>query len=121
MIKLTANNEVKIQAEIKAVEGKARERKITVSDIKKELENLEKKLRIAKKALEGTIVVIDCNAQAFPNAYHGTPVSTIFRAKFFRGTWQINEIFRGPCSSKTADITLSETAKVAFLEVNSKY
>ena len=53
---------------IKAAEGKSRARTITTKDVVVELSKIEERLGITKKALDGTKVCLDINAQHFANA-----------------------------------------------------
>lgn len=73
--------------------------------------------KIAKKALEGTEVVIDCNAQTFPNAYKGIPESTFFSCCYHSGKWQVTAFWRGRTVSprQGIKITLSDSAKAAII------
>lgn len=73
--------------------------------------------KIAKKALEGTEVVIDCNAQTFPNAYKYVPESTFFSARYHSGKWQVTAFWRGRTASprQGIKITLSDSAKAAII------
>lgn len=108
-----------LQEAIKEAEGKARERKLNYHDIFYYLEKVEKKLSITKKALEGTEVVVNSNAQDFPKAYKWTPESTFFDAIFLRGTWRVTRIYRDTCGNKHVKINLSETAKEAIITNNT--
>ncbi len=104
-----------LNAAIKEAEGKARERKLHYYDIFSYLEKVEQKLSITKKAMEGTEVVINVNAQDFPKAYKWIPESTFFDAIFLRGTWRITRIYRDKCGNVPGLIKLSETAKKAII------
>ena len=119
-IKFTKNNEEKLKVIIAGVEGKARERLLCLTDINTALEKVEKHLNIKKKALEGTEIYVDVNAQSFPNAYRYIPYSTNFKAKYRKGTWLISDITRSECTERYVLIILPETAKVALLERMSK-
>ena len=119
-IKFTKNNEEKLKVIIAGVEGKARERLLCLTDINTALEKVEKHLNIKKKALEGTEIYVDVNAQSFPNAYKYIPYSTNFKAKYRKGTWLISDITRSECTERYVLIILPETAKVALLERMSK-
>ena len=89
-------------------------RKIDVEDIIDDLIEINDYLDISKKAMKGTTVHVDHNAQTFPNAYKGTPESTQFRAEF-TSAWFITDISRDTCTRRKYNLQLSETAKEAYL------
>ena len=89
-------------------------RKIDVKDIVDDLIAINDYLGITKKAMKGTTVHVDHNAQAFPGAYKGTPESTQFTAEF-TSAWFITDISRDTCTRRKYDLKLSETAKEAYL------
>ena len=89
-------------------------RKIDVKDIIDDLIAINDYLGISKKAMKGTTVHVDHNAQAFSGAYKGTPESTQFRAEF-TSAWFITDISRDTCTRRKYSLQLSETAKEAYL------
>ena len=113
----------KIQPALDEAQKGARARTIDFSDMLYALGNAEKIIhganwhKITKKALEGTEVVIDCNAQTFPNAYKGIPESTFFSCRFHSGKWQVTAFWRGRTASprQGIKITLSDAAKAAII------
>lgn len=113
----------KIQPALDEAQKGARARTIDFSDMLYALGNAEKIIhganwhKIAKKALEGTEVVIDCNAQTFPNAYKGIPESTFFACRYHSGKWQVTAFWRGRTASprQGIKITLSDAAKAAII------
>lgn len=117
-IKLTEGNESKITAVIDEVQSKSRVRTISIVDIKLALEHIENETRVTKKALEGTTVLVDENAQHFPNTYKGKPQSTHFTARYSKGNWYITDIFRGDTftNARRFRVNLSDTAKQAVLD-----
>ena len=113
---LNAKNMDKIAAEIKHAEGKSTARTITAGEIKTTCEKIEKNLKITKKALNGTSVVVDICAQSFPHAYKFVPESTHFKAAYKNGAWRITNIYRAACSYPEVHLTLTESAKIAIFE-----
>lgn len=113
----------KIQPALDEVQKGARARTIDFGDMLYALGNAEKIIhgagwhKIAKKALEGTEVVIDCNAQTFPNAYKGIPESTFFSCRYHSGKWQVTAFWRGRTVSprQGSKIKLSDSAKAAII------
>lgn len=113
----------KIQPALDEVQKGARARTIDFGDMLYALGKVEKTIhgagwhKISKKALEGTEVVIDCNAQTFPRAYNGNPESTFFSCRYHSGKWQVTAFWRGRTVSprQGIKITLSDTAKTAII------
>lgn len=113
----------KLQPALDAAQKGARVRTIDAGGMAHALDKAEKIIHgagwhtITKKALEGTTVVIDCNAQTFPNAYHGRPESTLFAARYHSGKWQITAVWRGDTRSprQGVKISLSDAAKAAVI------
>lgn len=104
-----------LTAAIAAVEGpRVSVRKIDAKDIIDDLIAINNYLGITKKAMKGTTVHVDHNAQAFPGAYKGTPESTQFTAEF-TSAWFITDISRDTCTRRKYNLQLSETAKEAYL------
>ena len=89
-------------------------RKIDVKDIIDDLIEINDYLGISTKAMKGTTVHVDHNAQAFPNAYKGTPESTHFTAEFTSG-WFVTAIYRSTCIRRKYELKLSESAKEEYL------
>lgn len=108
-----------LQKAINDAEGRARERKLNCHDIFYYLEKVGAKLNITKRAMEGTEVVVNSNAQDFPKAYKWTPEATYFDAIFQCGKWRVTRIYRDACGNKHVKIKLSETAKVAIITTHS--
>ena len=81
------------------------------------LEEVERRLDLPKRALEGISVTVDPNAQDFPKAYKYTPESTVFSAVYKSGSWKITDVTR----EKTAKlfqgtrVTLTEEAKAEVI------
>lgn len=113
----------KLQPALDEVQKAARVRRIGISAMADAIEKAEKTISgngwhsITKKAMEGTELVIDCNAQSFPNAYKGIPESTFFRAVYHSGKWQVTAFWRGRTVSERQGIKikLSDAAKVAII------
>ena len=104
-----------LTAVIAEVEGpRVSVRKIDVKDIADDLLEINEYLGISKKAMKGTSVHVDHNAQSFPGAYKGTPESTQFDAEFTTA-WFITDIVRDSCIRRKFALKLSETAKEEYL------
>lgn len=99
-------------------EGRASARTITAVDIADELEKIEERLSISKRAMQDVKVEVDCNAQSFPSAYGYTPYSTWFTAVYKSGSWTITDIYRYKTAGATSGhyITLTDAAKKAILD-----
>ena len=118
-----AKTAAKLQPALDAAQKGARVRTIDIKDMAYALDKADKIIsgagyhKIAKKAIEGTEVVIDCNAQTFPNAYKGAPESTFFSAVYHSGKWQITALWRGRTASprQGVKIKLSDAAKAAII------
>lgn len=102
-------NMSKIEAVINEVQGRSTERLITSDNIVKELDTVEKKLGITKKAMEGIQVDIDVHAQDFPKAYKWTPMSTRFCATYRGGKWRVTDIGRHACRKWGKNIIVKHT------------
>lgn len=100
-IKLTSQEQVEEQ--IQKVQAKARERKITYTDIQRAVTAIETRLddlKVFKKDRIGMRFYIDPNAQTFPNAYNGIPESTNVSLEITATGWKINSIERTRCTAK---------------------
>lgn len=100
---------------IKAAEGKASARKISCDDIFDAVDEVEEKLAISKRAMDGITIYCDPNAQDFPNAYKYVPESTHFMAIYKNGSWRVTDIRRDVCNKKRICIDLTGTAKEAII------
>lgn len=112
-------NRKSIEAAICETEGKARCRRIVYSDVVKAVSEIEKKFSfITKKALEGTVVKVDMNAQQFCKSYHGIPESTHFVMVYEKRKWRITDIYRTNCrqSGDRYHVTLSDSAKESIIK-----
>lgn len=96
----------------------ARARTISINDIYFAGAEIERKLGITKKALEGTSASVDLHAQNFPNAYNGIPESTIFEIIYERGVWRLVKILRCPTRRERSKykLVLSDAATAAVIE-----
>lgn len=113
-------NKEKINAAIKAAEGRATARTIKFYDIECAIERIEKKLGIPAAHMRGIRALVDVNAQKFPAAYNFTPESTHFRLERFASGWAVTDIWRGRTEGpkKTYQMILTDEAKEAI--INSK-
>lgn len=99
-IRFSEANRAKIDEFITKVEGRARERRLTVSDLTFYIDLLEKKFSmVTKKSLEGLKVEVNVNAQKFPNAYKFEPQATLVWVRRQGGQWVITDISRAKCTT----------------------
>lgn len=105
-----------LETAIKAAEGKASVRKISPGNIFDAVDEVEERLSIPKKAMDGVTIYCDCNAQDFPNAYKYVPESTHFAAVYKNGSWRVTDIRRDICNRKRICIGLTDTAKEAIIK-----
>ena len=107
----------KINAAIAAAEGKAKVRTITAKDIYDAIMEVESRLGIPKKSMDGVFIMVDVNAQNFPKAYKYIPVSTWFEAVFRSGSWKLSRIYRSATSSENRGfyVNLTDDAKKAII------
>lgn len=105
-------------AELDKVQARARVRTINAREVVRYLHNLEAHLNITKKALDGTSLRLDkYGSVRFPNAYKGTPESTIIEATYKSGSWRVTDIRRDRTGAGSdIELSLSETAKTALVE-----
>lgn len=96
-------------------EGRASARTLSAEAVCRCLYQIELKLAISKKAMEGITVTADVNAQSFPGAYHGTPESTHFAARYSHGYWRVTAIHRDRCGTKKGSVNLTDEAKAAII------
>lgn len=107
----------KLSDAIKAAEGRAKERTADAVGILSAIGEIEKRLNITKKSLDGVKITVDINAQDFPRAYKYTPNSTIFEAVFRGGKWRITDIYRSRthAAGRGTVVQLTEAAKAAII------
>lgn len=88
-------------------------RTIDAKTVCRSLKEVEQRLDLPKRALEGISVTVDANAQDFPKAYKYTPESTVFSAVYKSGSWKITEVTRAKTArlSQGTRVTLTEEAK----------
>ena len=111
-----------IRTAIKSAEGRATARTITAEKMLYALIQVEKKLDITKKAMDGIKVTIDINSQSFPNAYKYTPESTHFSAEYKNGSWRLTDIYRAECkNSFHIRIEHTEESKKAIIDRLSNF
>lgn len=96
-------------AAIREAEGRAKVRTIDADDVAAALHDLEKRLGISKKSMEGLHVTVDLHAHRFSNAYKGIPESTIFDAEYRRGAWRVVDIRRDRTRAPSNAIVVRHT------------
>jgi len=106
-----------LTAEIKKAEGRATARTITAENLVETLIEIENRLGITKKSMEGIRVVVDYNAQTFPSAYKYRPESTFFVAVYNKG-WKLTDIRRDWTRSpkQAVQIEHTEDSKKAIID-----
>lgn len=105
-------NREQLAEAIKAAEGRAKERRISVDDVIDALAEVDERLNIISTRTDaiGTTVHVDVNAQRFPKAYKYVPESTHFFAELKRDGWRIVSISRGKTNGPSGRITIELTA-----------
>ena len=104
------------------IEGRSKARTITAENICEALYYIEIKMHhITKKAMNGTKVEINLNAQEFPGSYRFDALSTWFTAEFDKNHWSITEIKRDICGRYKFFVELSDTAKEAILKYYDQF
>ena len=108
----------KLQAVLDSGQKRAKTRVIISIMVYDALTEIENKLGISKKALDGVKVYVDVNDQNFPKAYKYKPESTWFNAEFKRGTWYLTDVYRDETArlNRGKIVELTEAAKTAVLE-----
>ena len=122
-IRICEENKDKIQVALDEVQGKSRERTITVDDIICSVKDIEDELRIPKKHMIGVKVVSDQCCQNFPNAYKYTPYSTQFGMERTASGWFLTWVERKPTKrgGNQYNLTLTEDAKKALVDRFTKF
>ena len=120
IIRVNDANFEAIEKAVAEAEGKATARTISAGEIIYAAEEIEQYLAIPKKALEGTKVSVDLNAQTFPNAYTNrhTPISTHFDLVYTQREWRLERVYRARTNSplNRYQITLTPEGKQAVLD-----
>lgn len=120
IIRVNDENLEIIEKAIAEAEGKATARTISAGAIIGAAEEIEQYLAIPKKALEGTKVSVDLNAQVFPNSYTNrhTPISTHFDLVYIHREWRLDRVYRARTNSplNKYQITLTPEGKQAVLD-----
>lgn len=108
----------KLNAIIASEEGRAKERRIDARMVCEAIEQIEDRLSLPKKRMEGIIAEVDMNAQDFPSAYKWKAQSTRLRMEYRNGSWRILSIYRDDCRREKARylLNLTEDARQAILE-----
>lgn len=106
----------KLESALLESEGKARERKLTVEDVNKAINTLDKDLKskgICRKNLNGVWATINPNRQDFPSCYNGIPASTFIRVQYGKsGSPAITDIYRTRCGNEWANVHFTEAASL---------
>ena len=121
--RICKENRDKLQAALNEVQGKSRERTITVDDIIYSVKDVEDNLKIAKKAMIGVKVESDQCCQNFPNAYKHTPYSTQYGMERTTGGWFLTWVERRPTkrAGNQYNLELTEAAKMALVDRFTKF
>jgi len=116
-VPISVNNLDRIREMIRKAEGRATVRTISAEDLLRFVNDYTKMLGISKKALAGTTVIADLNAQHFPNAYRYMPESTQFGLKATSSGWTLMWVERRECKAPTRAYiaVFTEAAKEAIL------
>ena len=118
-IVINEKNSERITSEIKAAEGKATARTVTLKDIEKAIARAEKPFgnRIPKAKLDGTHIFYD-GGEKFPNAYKYTPYSTHFELENVNGKWYLLDVCRAICPNRMSSghIKYGDAAQAWIIE-----
>lgn len=110
------NESEKLTRAIEDAEGRSTARTIDAKMVLNSLNEIEKKLNIPKRYLEGCTVYVDLNAQEFPKAYKYTPESTHYSSTYKNGSWRITEIWRGKTGNVRVKAEMTADAEQKILE-----
>lgn len=108
---MNLKNKVRIEKEFDEIQRRSQVRTTSFDEVMEIVNNYQKNINVSKRLLEGTKLVVNTNAQVFPNSYKYIPISTIVELKMDKRNWKIIDIRRDICNNKTITATLSETAK----------
>lgn len=111
----------KADAVLDETQKKCKVRTINMIDVCKALTEINEKLSIQKKSMEGITVHIDINSQSFPKAYKYIPESTHFEATYKNGQWIITDVYRDICRPNNSTMCLTDEAKQAVLNRLTKW
>lgn len=120
---INENNIAKIKQAIDAVQHRCTARTITADDVFDAISEIEKRLGIAKKAMEDCVFCVDANAQNFPNAYKYVPESTWIRVEFRKSKWRLTNIYREKTASAVSGFRaeLTDDAKNALIKKHERW
>lgn len=112
------SNKDKIEKMIKEAEGKAKERRINYDVVNHCIRQIEWRLGIPKKYMEGIEVSVDYWAQDFAKAYKYTPKSTHFKVVKKKTGWDLQWVDRliTRRSGHTYELELTDNAKQKIIE-----
>lgn len=112
-IKVTDANASKIEAAIKAAEGRATQRTVSVLDVFSDIGSAEARLTalgIPKKYWEGTHIVTE-ESFSLPNSYGHSAESIVAYTTREKGSWKFTRAARGFCGKTGASrVILSKEA-----------
>ena len=99
-INIKEKNRKKLETALEEGQSQARERRVSIEDIFRACEEIEKKIGrfLSKKNMEGVTVTVDVNAQSFPSAYRYTPMATILEIRKKPTGWALVDVYRGVCT-----------------------
>lgn len=121
-MKINVNAIEKLETVINAAQERAKVRTIKASSIAFYIEAyLEPMLTakgLPKKYWQGLKLIYNSNAQAFPNAYKGSPEATLVTIERFASGWFVTNVWRGYCTNKKWEMAtkLTEDQEKAILK-----
>ena len=118
MIKVTKENENKIQFTLDEAQKRCRVRTASASDVFKTVEYIEREFNIPKTHMKGLVIRVDLHADKYPNAYEHRPQSTQFTLTRKSGGWYVCDIERdwtGGTTNRYKVITMPEETKAALV------
>lgn len=107
-----------IDKTIKAVEGKARERTISATDVVSAVIAYIDYLNIPQKAMSQIKITIDCNSQDKPKAYKYKMMNTIVMVVRNGNHWWLSTIERAENQKHMYSVYLPPEAQKAIIEHN---
>ena len=103
-IKITEQNIDIINEAIKAAEGKAKARTITAADVMNAVNAFGEIIPYRAKAhFVGSYVIVNANAQEYPNAYKYQPDGTFFRVELKKSGFYLSSVWRDSCAKDGKD------------------
>lgn len=107
--------------ELAKIQKRSKVRTITSKQILDYCNNILDEIYLSKctkKALTGSIAIVDINAQGFPKSYKHAAYSTIFVVRYQKNHWSLIDLKRDYCRPTTNEIEvkLTDSAKESIIQ-----